>query len=399
MRYSVIFLLLLFAACSFSDFGNSQVVIQRVWTIDPANESTTISFDGMLAYNDSYHEVINAGVSDNAMLVEKNDSIVHVVSNITSNQTITISANATVNILYETDLLDDPSFKSKYLGFTELTEPNEQIVGKAKELKGKTALTTIRNLTNWVNSNMRYDLNARSDQDAKEIFENRRGVCIEYSHLFISMARSLGLDTRYVAGYVKVNDKWQSHAWAQVKVPDQGWIHVDPTFAEIGELSSSHLIIGFGDDRNSIYDKVSSDVWDVDFSVDDSLELAFSSTDPRGLNTEIEFENGRFTVINTNNRPEFVFGSYSFQLPPGYGGYMNQMILLNPKEERHYHYDINTSGFREGFSYNIPARSGLNDAVDEINAQVMHPFDEEAPLCPFALLLLSFIFLRIGFND
>jgi hypothetical protein len=395
MRYSALLLLLLVGTCAFADFGNSRIVIERVWTIDPKGEHATVSFDGMLAYNDSYHTVISTEVSDNAV-IKVEDDVVHVISNTSSNESITVSANATVDILYQTSLFEDPPLVQKDLEFTDLTMPDERIENKAEQLKGKTALTTIRNLADWVYHEIDYDMDARRGQSAQEVFLSRRGVCVEYSHLFISMARSLGLDARYVTGYVMVQNGWQSHAWSQVYVPEHGWVHVDPTFGQAGEIDSSHLIISFGDDHSAIYDKLSSDVDDVGFSVDDSLSMLYSSKDPRGFDLEIDYQEEllTFDVSLENSRPEYLFGTYTFTIPPDYGKSESTLVLLDPNEERHMYHAMDTSPLMEGFSYTIPARAGLNDASGQMNVRIERPSAEKEPkgeVCPAALVLLSFL--------
>lgn len=66
---------------------------------------------------------------------------------------------------------------------------------------------------------------------AAEALAKGSGVCQDHAHVFISVARLLGLPARYVSGYL-----WQgsgetapaSHAWAEAHVPEFGWIGFDP---------------------------------------------------------------------------------------------------------------------------------------------------------------------------
>ncbi len=64
------------------------------------------------------------------------------------------------------------------------------------------------------------------------------GVCQDHAHIFITCCRSLGLPARYVSGYLYTtpDDEAQrdgivslmeSHAWADVYLPDAGWISFD----------------------------------------------------------------------------------------------------------------------------------------------------------------------------
>jgi transglutaminase-like putative cysteine protease len=71
-----------------------------------------------------------------------------------------------------------------------------------------------------------------------ELMASRQGVCQDFAHLAIGCLRSVGLAARYVSGYLetdpppgqeRVAGADQSHAWASVYVPGDGWVDVDPT--------------------------------------------------------------------------------------------------------------------------------------------------------------------------
>ena len=70
---------------------------------------------------------------------------------------------------------------------------------------------------------------------AAEAFREKHGVCQDFAHLFIACARSLGLPARYVSGYfVHQNGQTEheaGHAWAELLVPDLGWVGFDPANA------------------------------------------------------------------------------------------------------------------------------------------------------------------------
>jgi transglutaminase-like putative cysteine protease/predicted glutamine amidotransferase len=69
-----------------------------------------------------------------------------------------------------------------------------------------------------------------------EFFVQRRGVCQDFTHLFVCLARLLGVPARYVCGYLHTGAGGEgqaladaSHAWAQVYLPEVGWRGLDPT--------------------------------------------------------------------------------------------------------------------------------------------------------------------------
>jgi transglutaminase-like putative cysteine protease len=66
-----------------------------------------------------------------------------------------------------------------------------------------------------------------------EVLELRAGVCQDFAHLFIAVARTMGVPARYVSGYIHFADDkgatTASHAWGEAWVPGTGWIGYDAT--------------------------------------------------------------------------------------------------------------------------------------------------------------------------
>ncbi|MBJ7601473.1 MAG: transglutaminase family protein [Candidatus Nephthysia bennettiae] len=66
-----------------------------------------------------------------------------------------------------------------------------------------------------------------------EVLRLRTGVCQDFAHLFIAVARAMGVPTRYVSGYVHSGGDLPtigaSHAWAEAWLPGRGWIGYDAT--------------------------------------------------------------------------------------------------------------------------------------------------------------------------
>lgn len=68
---------------------------------------------------------------------------------------------------------------------------------------------------------------------AAHVVELRKGVCQDYAHLFISIARHNHIPARYVSGYINQQMGYlgaaKMHAWVECLVPGAGWIGFDPT--------------------------------------------------------------------------------------------------------------------------------------------------------------------------
>jgi len=82
-----------------------------------------------------------------------------------------------------------------------------------------------------------------------DVFTTRKGVCQDFSNLFIAMARLLSIPARYVCGYVYTGNVGErrgdaSHAWVQLYIPGVGWKGFDPTNGILPNLD--HVRVGYG---------------------------------------------------------------------------------------------------------------------------------------------------------
>lgn len=71
-----------------------------------------------------------------------------------------------------------------------------------------------------------------------EILEHGRGVCQDFTHLMIGVARACRIPARYVSGFLHASDPeeekafrgyTQTHAWCELLLPSLGWVGFDPT--------------------------------------------------------------------------------------------------------------------------------------------------------------------------
>jgi transglutaminase-like putative cysteine protease len=95
-----------------------------------------------------------------------------------------------------------------------------------------------------------------------DLLEARVGVCQDFAHVVIAMARSLGIPARYVSGYLfAVSEREaddpevdevdvKTHAWVEVAVPGFGWWGLDPTNKQ--EVGLRHVKIGHGRDYDDV---------------------------------------------------------------------------------------------------------------------------------------------------
>ncbi|WP_437333516.1 class II glutamine amidotransferase [Sorangium sp. So ce394] len=86
---------------------------------------------------------------------------------------------------------------------------------------------------------------------AFDVYANRRGVCQDFTNLFICLTRLLGVPSRYVCGYIYTGPKHEnqrqseaSHAWVQVYLPEVGWKGFDPTNGILTQTEHIRVAVG-----------------------------------------------------------------------------------------------------------------------------------------------------------
>ena len=121
-----------------------------------------------------------------------------------------------------------------YLRQTPLTQPDTAISEWAADSAGgQTGLDALHALMTSLHERMTFDKDGTdTGTSATEAFTKAHGVCQDYAHIFIAAARSLGLPSRYVGGYLMhLNGEAHQeagHAWAEALAPGIGWVGFDP---------------------------------------------------------------------------------------------------------------------------------------------------------------------------
>lgn len=119
-------------------------------------------------------------------------------------------------------------------------QPTGALLDFARELdlqRRDDPLTVLRELNTAIYNAFDYVPQSTSaDSQIDEALVARKGVCQDYSHIMIALARHLRVPCRYVSGYlfhrVEYNDRSAqdaTHAWVEALIPELGWIGFDPT--------------------------------------------------------------------------------------------------------------------------------------------------------------------------
>ncbi len=98
-------------------------------------------------------------------------------------------------------------------------------------------LTALRHLSKTIHDNFEYEIGVTEvHSPIEQALGHRRGVCQDFAHIMIAVARSWGIPARYVSGYLhhRRRDHFRSgedatHAWVEAYLPSLGWVGIDPT--------------------------------------------------------------------------------------------------------------------------------------------------------------------------
>lgn len=133
--------------------------------------------------------------------------------------------------------VDLPDDFVPFLGSSQVMNWNVDMVpiGKAKALTAtaKTDSEKIQMVYGYITAKIKYDyakiskLKSTYVPNIEETYATNFGICYDYSALFGSMLRSLGVPVKLIKGYK--NDITVYHAWNQVYV-DKKWVYIDTTY-------------------------------------------------------------------------------------------------------------------------------------------------------------------------
>jgi transglutaminase-like putative cysteine protease len=140
----------------------------------------------------------------------------------------------------EVDVTDTAGILGPHIGKSPLwlyekTTPQTEAGPAARALiKGMPhdwTLQTLHQLCERIRDAVPYTLGAsQPDWTSEDALKAGMGVCQDHTHIFLACARLMGAPSRYVSGYLMLNDtivQDAMHAWAEAYVDDLGWVGFD----------------------------------------------------------------------------------------------------------------------------------------------------------------------------
>jgi transglutaminase-like putative cysteine protease len=121
-----------------------------------------------------------------------------------------------------------------FLRDTPLTRASDAIADMARNLPQQDSpLGRLHALSAAVSDAIQYRSGATTAATtAAQAFTLGAGVCQDHAQVFIAAARSIGVPTRYVSGYLLAGEGdalHETHAWVEAHVQGLGWIGFDPS--------------------------------------------------------------------------------------------------------------------------------------------------------------------------
>lgn len=116
--------------------------------------------------------------------------------------------------------------------FTTISKSN---LSKLLKFEGdKNIFNYLQELNKFIFAEIKYQKNTTDVKTTvDQVLKLKSGVCQDFTHLFIAIARCSGIPARYTSGYLNQGKKFVGamfmHAWVEAFVPGAGWVGFDPT--------------------------------------------------------------------------------------------------------------------------------------------------------------------------
>jgi transglutaminase-like putative cysteine protease len=127
--------------------------------------------------------------------------------------------------------------------------------------RAATVQEIVRDFGERIHRDFRYDKKSTEvETSPRRVFDLKRGVCQDFSHLMIAGLRGIGIPAAYVSGFlrtipppgtVRLEGADAMHAWVRAWCGRQaGWVGYDPTNRTFA--GESHIVVAVGRDYQDV---------------------------------------------------------------------------------------------------------------------------------------------------
>jgi transglutaminase-like putative cysteine protease len=220
-----------------------RVAHETVYTYDTPAKSV-IQILRLTPRNHDGQQIINwrIDVSADCRIEQVEDAFGNITHTFTADgpfENITIGVTGTVDTQDMQGLVRDAVERfppGLFLRETPLSKPDASIGALSAELRrdaGADDLSFLHALLRRLHDEMAFDPDpTHPGTPAADAYKLKRGVCQDFTHIFIAAARVAGIPARYIGGHYCRPDgtvQQAGHAWAEAYVNDLGWLGFDPT--------------------------------------------------------------------------------------------------------------------------------------------------------------------------
>jgi hypothetical protein len=408
-------LLFVFPLFSFSA-GGAVLLVEKTWNLHTDEMITELRLNGTFLVENEYQTILQMNITGSGAEFEESNGTLRVVFNTDKfSGDKQITATALVRTSYPLQIPSNPDFSPSSANSSGLIGYGEDIASKAESLaSGKeTELEVVAAITDWAHGYITYDMEYWGDpSSAQAVFQEPRAVCVGYTHLFLSMLRSLGFETRFVSGYA-FSEGWQPHAWAEVKICE-AWVPVDPTFREVGALDARHVASSYSEDQSGVYDVLVARGNGFDFNSTVSVHASevVSFDELLFVHTVLYGDDLRVTLYNPSS--SYVTPTYEFIMPDFIIKKDKRILVIPPASSRELTYRLDTGDLETGYSHSIPYHIYVqgtlvegehtimkgSPAKAEPQAEYTQPIQQakEEP-CPLFVFFVAFVFAILCIRD
>ncbi len=291
-----------------------------------------------------------------------------------------IKTDAILDKIKEISFPIEISEYEEYRKESENIDITDEIIKKANEIvAGKTDFfSALFTLAEFVNTNLTYDKSyANVTKKASWILAEKKGVCDEYTILFIALCRALNIPAKYIGGtaYSNLEKVFGSHAWAEVYFPSYGWVPFDVTYGQYGWIDATHIALQKTADSEVavgyVYiGSIKTEKLSIDTAILEKKKELEKKTEIKisPLKKEVKEKSFIPLQVEIENLQDFYLPLtlYLTRAPGVYGSNVKH-ILLKPKAKKTEFFILEIPEAEEGYVYEatITLESSFNNLAEE----------------------------------
>ncbi len=136
-----------------------------------------------------------------------------------------------------------------FVRYTDLTSPSKEMINLCNKVNKKNDQISLSHELNLIVADaIKYKSGSTTIKtSAQKALERGKGVCQDFAHILITLARHIGLPARYVNGFLydEHSAMSSSHAWAEIYIDHLGWVGFDPTYKKCIDENYIRICSGF----------------------------------------------------------------------------------------------------------------------------------------------------------